>query len=594
MIPRDYQWEAVVSLWKYFEANATGNPVVVMPTGTGKSGVIAFFMRSVLEYYPTQKILMLTHVKELIEQDYKTLQRVWQNAPAGIYSSGLKRRDIFHPLIFAGIGSVAKRADEFGHVDLIIIDEAHLVSPTESTMYRKFINALKEKNPYLRVIGLTATAYRLKQGLITEGDNALFTDICIDLSSFERYNKFVSEGYLCRLITKKTQLKLDVDNVGTSGGEFIQGQLQEAVDKAWITEKALRESMEVGYERQSWLIFTTGVEHTVHVSEMLTSMGVPCGFVHGSMPEGERDQTLLDFKNGKYRALANANVLTTGYDNPNIDMLIILRPSKSPGLWVQILGRGTRPCYVEGFDLSSSEGRLQAIAASHKKDCLVLDFGGNTKRLGPINDPHVPGLHKKGKSKAFPPKECDTVGCNTLSHSSARFCEGCGQEFVFKIGIKQQASTDDVVKEDLPITEEFKVDQITYSSHSSAGKPTMLKVTYYCGLSRFVDWVCLEHSSYPYLKAKKWWTERTEIPLPQTVDDALSVVNKITVATSIRVWTNKKYPEILAYCYDGSHFGKQEVGSNVVEVDLPALPTIPQMLERDRKVLESYGDDIPF
>lgn len=595
MIPRDYQWEAVVSIWKYFESGKTGNPLVVMPTGTGKSGVIAFFMRSVLEYYPTQKIMLLTHVKELIEQDYKTLLRVWDVAPAGIFSSGLNKKDVYHPLIFAGIASVNKKAAQFGKVDLIIIDEAHLVSPNDNTMYQKFIAELKKVNPYLRVIGLTATPYRLKQGLLTEGDNALFTDICIDLSSFKRYNDFVAKGYLCRLITKKTQLELDVDNVGTQGGEFIQKQLQSAVDKVWVTEQALRETMEVASDRHSWLIFTTGVEHCVHVAEMLTTMGVSCAYVHGAMPEAERDQVLIDFKLGKFRALVNANVLTTGYDNPNIDLLVILRPSKSPGLWVQILGRGTRACYADGFDLSTTEGRLAAIAASHKRDCLVLDFGGNTKRLGPINDPLIPSLYKKGKSSPFPTKECDTPGCNTLSHSSARFCEGCGAEFQFKVGITIEASTADIVKDDLPITEEFVVDQINYSSQVSMAKGlNMMKVTYYSGLARFTDLVCFEHTGFARTKAEKWWKARTDLPVPNTVEEALAVVNSVEVATSIRVWTNKKYPEILAYCYDGSHFGKREKGSTSVEVDYAGPPAPVKVGDKVVSKLDAFDDDIPF
>ena len=139
---RDYQTAAVRSLYDYFE-NRTGNPVIAMPTGTGKSVVIAEFLRSIYTAYPHQRVIVATHVKELIAQNYEKLRIVWPHAPAGIYSAGLGRRDNMQRITFAGIASISKKAALFGHIDLLIIDEAHLVSPAEETMYRGFINALK-------------------------------------------------------------------------------------------------------------------------------------------------------------------------------------------------------------------------------------------------------------------------------------------------------------------------------------------------------------------------------------------------------------------------------------------------------------------
>ncbi len=606
MIPRSYQWEAVVSIWKYLEQNGAGcNPLVAMPTGTGKSGVIAFFIRSVIEIYPTQKILVLTHVKELIEQDYKTLLSAWPNAPAGVNSAGLNRRDIHQPVIFAGIGSVQKDAALFGRVDLVIIDEADLVSPNENTMYRKFLNELLERNPLLRVIGLTATPWRIGQGVLTEGDDRLFTDICIDLTTMERFNWFIEQGYLCPLIPKTTKLQLNLDGVRTSQGDFMQKDLQNAVDKDEITERALREAMELGVDRHSWLIFTSGVEHAIHVSDMLNSFGIACGVVHGGskthkMTDEQRDQVINDFKSGKLRAVANNNVLTTGFDHPHIDLIVNLRPSKSARLWVQMLGRGTRPVYADGFDLNTQEGRLQAIAASTKQNTLVLDFGGNTKRLGPINDPYIPKLKKKGPPGEAPVKECENVvsgtSCKTINHATARFCICCGYEFKFEVKIKQSASTDQIIKADLPVVKEYKVDHITYSVHYKDGAPPMLKVSYYCGYTMFTDYVCVEHSGYARRKAEKWWKERfNNIEPPPTVEAAAFLCNNLTPATSLRVWVNKQYPEILAYCFDGTHFGKETVSSQPVTIQndiASAPPKLPTVV--GKQVLDIEDDDMPF
>jgi DNA repair protein RadD len=166
--PRWYQEEAIKSIFSYFMEN-DGNPIIALPTGTGKSIVIADFVKKVFSYYQGQRVMMLTHVKELIKQDYQKLIDVWPTAPAGIYSAGLNRRDHLYPITFAGIASVHKKPELFGKQDLAIIDECHLVSARSNTMYLKFIDAMRAINPALKVIGLTATKYRLGQGLLTEG-----------------------------------------------------------------------------------------------------------------------------------------------------------------------------------------------------------------------------------------------------------------------------------------------------------------------------------------------------------------------------------------------------------------------------------------
>ena len=173
-----------------------------MPTGTGKSLVIAGFLESIYRQYPMQKVLVLTHVKELIEQNCEKLLALWPTAPAGVFSAGLKRKDIHDRIIFAGIASIAKHAEKFGCVHLVIIDEAHLVSPSEETMYHKFLAALRVVNPHIKVIGLTATPWRLGQGKITE--DGIFTDVCFDITSISAFNRLIQEGYLSPLIPRRT------------------------------------------------------------------------------------------------------------------------------------------------------------------------------------------------------------------------------------------------------------------------------------------------------------------------------------------------------------------------------------------------------
>jgi len=580
IIPRSYQIECVGSLYRYFEQKK-GNPVCALPTGTGKSIVIAMFLESTLKQWHRQKILVLTHVKELIQQNYGKLLQVWPSAPAGVNSAGLGQRDTTQGIIFAGIGSVAKHAVSFGRVDLIIIDEAHLVSPKDATMYRTFIQGLLAINPKLKVIGFTATPWRLGHGHIAEGEDALFTDVCFDITGLEAFNRLIAEGFVSPLIPRQTNLLLDVDNVHMRGGDFIPGELQSAIDRDDITARALREAFELGAGRKHWLIFAAGIEHANNIADMMTEMGETCHAIHSKMSDKERDRKIADFKAGRVRAVVNNNVLTTGFDFPAIDLIVMLRPTASTVLWVQMLGRGTRPSPETG-----------------KENCLVLDFSGNTRRLGPINDPVLP--KRKGKKAGDAPvKLCEA--CNTLNHASVRFCIFCGFEFQFDTKLKQEASTQDLIKGEMPVVEIFTVDHVTFRQYDKQDRPPSIKVTYYCGLHSFSEYVCLEHEGYAARKARAWWRERAALAgipgagssVPETTAQGLFLVEHLPVATHLRIWINKKYPEILSQCFDGSAF-------NTIEISDSRAPPSVEVQSAEVRTLTStapnndYDDDIPF
>jgi DNA repair protein RadD len=547
MILRDYQHAAVDSIFNYFNDGGQGNPLVALPTGTGKSLVICEFIKRAYQLYPNQRFIKLTHVKELIEQNYKTLLRLWPSAPAGVFSAGLGRKDTMFPITFAGIDSIVNCAKQFGRIDLIFIDEAHLVSPKENTRYQKFINALKVVNPNIRVVGFTATHYRLGQGLLTE-EGGLFTDICFDMTGLESFNWLISEGYLCPVIPKRTGSELSVEGVRTQAGEYVLKELQAAVDKDEVTYAALTEAINVAHDRNHWLVFASGVDHAIHVRDMLESLGVSSAVVHSRMADKERDQAIADFKSGKVRAMVNNGILTTGFDFPELDCIVMLRPTQSPSLWVQMIGRGTRPVYGPGFDLSNQAGRMQAQGAGPKQSCLVLDFAGNTRRLGPINDPVMP--RKKGKGKGHAPvKVCEK--CGTYNHSSARFCINCGIEFPREVKIQHGASTDELIADGMPKLETFKVDRIVYHKHRKPGRPDSIKVSYFCGLRMFEEWVCLEHEGFARKKARDWWRQRATVggDPPETILEAMTKIEYLAIPKRIRVWVNKKHPEINGYEY---------------------------------------------
>ncbi len=445
---RDYQEEAVESIFDYFNEPSRAhsleeaNPLVCMPTGSGKSLVIGEFIKRAMIRYPGTRVFMSTHVKELIKQNAAKLQSIWPQAPLGINSAGMKRRDTEQPIIFAGVQSVAKRADEFGKRDLLVVDEAHLMGPSADTSYGMLRDGLKKRNPYLRTIGLTATHYRLGLGLMTNGP--IFTDIAYNLCTMDGFARLIADGYLCPLIAQPTVAVLDTSKVGVSNGEYKQGELQAAVDDPTVTFEALRECCIKASDRWSWLLFASGVEHAEHIGAMLNEVfGVTCVVIHSKKTEAENEASLLKWQRGEVRAAVNMNSLTTGVDHPACDFIAMLRPTLSTGLWVQMLGRGTRPYSY----LTCNDPIIAAAFPFVKANCLVLDFAGNTRRLGPINDPLIPRPRGSGPPGDSPVKRCGK--CSTYNHTSARSCLFCGEPFPAgsdQPNINAYSSSDEVMR----------------------------------------------------------------------------------------------------------------------------------------------------
>jgi DNA repair protein RadD len=554
--------------------------------------------------------MLLTHVKELIQQNYEKLLALWPFCPAGIYSAGLGEKNHMCPITFAGIQSVWKKWALFGHIDLVLIDEAHLLSPNDQTMYRSFLNGLRSRNPLLKVVGFTATPWRLGHGHLTDpsvdskGNEIppLFTDVCFDITTMDAFNRLIAEGYLLPLVPRKTKLELSTDSLHIRGGEYIEGEMQQLFDKDEITEAAIREAMHIAAEqnRRKWLVFASGVDHADHIGQMLDQFGVPTGVVHSK--RAGRDESIAAFRRGELTALVNNNVLTTGFDDPSIDLIIVLRATASSVLWVQMLGRGTRPLYMPGFNLSDIGGRLASIAASAKQDCLVLDYARNTARLGPVNDPVLPRRKGEGGGTA-PVKECPK--CECYVHASLRWCNGilpsgakCDNEFTFEVKFKADSGTDDLIKGEMPITEVFHVDHISVDEHRKLGKPPSVKITYYSGYKAWSEYLCPEHADWAGRKAAKIWKERAGTPLPASTSEAIARISELKMPTELRIWTNRKpYPEIMAYCYDGTSFGTKDPNSAPFVADVEvrgvsnsrvAPPTGVAAFDTD------LDDDVPF
>lgn len=521
---RYYQQDAIDALWNFL-SEKEGNPLICMPTATGKSLVLAGFIKLLLSQYSTIRFMVLSHVKELVSQDYETLKRIWPTAPAGIYSSGLSRKDIRFPIVFGGVASVVNCIKDFGHRDVLLIDEAHLLSPKDGTMYRTIISELLAINPNLRVGGLTATPYRLGQGLLTDG--GIFTDICYNKTDMQGFNELLDAGFLCRLVPRPTETELDISDVGIdSTGDYKKNELQAAVDKKDITYKVITELLKYAEGRKSCIIFASGIEHAEHVCDMMNNdFGIPTTVIHSKMKTEERDQRLADFKNYKYWCIVNNSILTTGVDIPQLDICGMLRPTTSPGLWVQMLGRLTR-------------------LHPDKKDAVILDFAGNTMRLGPINDPVIP--RKKGQRTGTAPiKICPQ--CNVLVHASVRVCDNCGYEFPKYTKLTRTAGDADIIRSSNKLPESIwvHVSNAFYNVHKpKKGGPECIKVTYWSGLRRFDEYVFPGRGGSQFAK---WWVSRSEAPAPRSAQDFMQLVEYIGKPYEIEVKVGGKYDIVNDY-----------------------------------------------
>lgn len=375
----------------------------------------------------------------------------------------------------------------------------------------------------MRVIGLTATPYRLGLGMLTEG--GIFNDICFDITSRDAFNKLLSDGYICPLVPRATRSIVSVEGVSTRGGEFAKGELEKAVDKEEITAAAVQEIIEQGHNRNHCLVFAAGLQHAEHIVEQFELRNVPATMVSGDMSKTEREARLAQFRSGEVWAMVNNGVLTTGFDFPGIDLIAMLRPTKSPGLWVQMLGRGVR-------------------RAEGKENCLVLDFARNTERLGPINDPVLPTKCTGDGTGVAPIRLCDQ--CGTYCHASIRICPICGAEFPERLDKwTTQASEQALIAPSEPEYHEFTVSSVAFHTHRKEGKPPSMKVSYRCGLRTFTEYIHFELPGMPLRKMRDWWKARSNAEPPTSTSDAVVIAPMLPIPRKITVWINKKYPEIV-------------------------------------------------
>ncbi len=517
MILRPYQEAAIEAVYAHLSAH-DDHPCVVIPTGGGKGVLVGRLCADVVQRW-NGRILVLTHVKELVDQNAIQAGRFLSPLLVGVNSAGLKRRDLDHPVIVAGIQSVYQKACDLGSFDIVLIDEAHLIPPDGEGMYQTFLRDARVVNPRLRVIGLTATPFRLKDGSICAPDNIL-NHICYEIGVKE----LIRDGFLSPLVSKSGKAKADTSSLHVRGGEFVADEVEHLMDADDLVRDACAEIAERTRDRMACLVFAAGVQHAEHVAATLaTAITCEVACIFGHTADGERDRLIARFKNGKLKYLVNVGVLTTGFDAPHVDCVVLLRPTLSAGLYYQMVGRGFR-------------------LAPGKSDCLVLDFGGNVMRHGPVDALKIqdPGEREGGKA---PAKECPR--CQAVIAAGFAACPHCGFQFPppEREQHEREASSAGVLSGQVTTTE-YPIREVFFAVHSKRGAPPdapkSLRVEYEVSMTHVhKEWVCFEHTGFARGKAEAWWKERSNLPVPTNAAEAcrlacagaLAPTSHITVRT---------------------------------------------------------------
>ena len=518
---REYQSRALSMLYDWMEKN-TGHPCIVLPTGSGKSVVIAELCRQAITEWPETQIVMLTRSVELINQNAEKLRTIWPGAPMGIYSASAGKKQLGEPITIGGPLSIVRVTKKIGHCDLLLVDEAHDISHKDEGSYRKIINDLMAINPSMRVIGFTASPFRLGHGMIT--DKPAIFDALLDPVSIE---ELIFKGYLATLRSKQTSFKLDTSGVHKRGGDFVESELQAAVDTSDNNEAMIDEVIKRSDNRKSWMFFATGVQHAENLRDILLTRGISAVSVTGDMAKKDREQAIADFKSGKITAITQVGCLNVGFDHPAIDLLVMARPTMSPGLYLQQAGRGMRP-------------------NAGKADCLVLDFAGVVESHGPITNVQPPKKGGDGNGEA-PVKVCDE--CGELVHISAAICPACGAVFPEPVKKKLVLRNDDIMGLE---GKELEVSSWAWREHiSKASGIQMLAVTYYGSLSDapITEYLPIMHEGYAGQKA---------MGLLLSIANSASIVpgglNVQTMVEMVQNMNNATPPKLIEYRKDGRFY----------------------------------------
>lgn len=542
--PRLYQSLAVESV---FPLKDYSKKLVVIPTGGGKSLISAILAQLIsLE----NRMLIITHVQELVSQTEKELKELDPSLDVGVYCAALDRRDTDKMITIASVQSIYKRLDWWFDVSCIIVDEAHRITPVEGKTYRAVLDSF----PDVPLVGLTATPFRDGTGYLHEGEYKLFDEISFEVT----YDELVNDGYLVPFAERGSDLAYETDTLHMRGGEFIASELDVLARDTKKTQEICQQFVQRSQGRKYPLIFAINVRHAQIIREIMEfEHGKLCSIMYSGMEKDGLDRKIEreSFEQGITDYLLNVAMLTTGYNFRPIDCIGLFCPIGSPVKYIQCVGRGTR-------------------TAPGKPDCLLLDYGGNVSRHGHFASPEI---KPRDKTKG-PVKPCPNVECGEINSIAARYCKVCRTKFqeMFKNCPECEHEVDYSTQVcpkcgyGWPINEEkldptgtqilpnratwLQVEDVSYRTYKKEGSSHTCFVAMY----KTVEGGTIQEYVFPEVysnqpKFAAWWQfHGGRNPVPKKAGACYGRRNELKTPRRIKVIRNKKI-----YVFLGKDFGNE-------------------------------------
>jgi DNA repair protein RadD len=402
---RPYQQDAVIELFQFclgFEQRG----LVVLPTASGKTVIFAELVRLLLKRHANYQVLLLGHTQEIVQQNEDKLLAIWPEAPVGVFCAGLGRREITQ-VISASRDSMVAQLSELPALDLVIIDEAHLITPEDSGRYQLILQHAKSKNPKLKVLGFTATPFRSRKGYLHDQQGLNLFDKVV---YHKRIDELTKATYLCplRAVAVNPKAVADTSKVRESKQDFNSADLNKVLNIEALSEAIVADWHCKTGGKLATVFYAASLTQAKLLQKILGQRGYKFPVIEGLTPKADRISWLEQFEAGQLMGLINYGTLTTGWDSPRMQCIVMARPTLSPGLFLQVVGRGLRTSPL-------------------KTETLLLDYGDNLHRFGPIERVRPESEDRKRFLLKDKIKTCPV--CDTLLSVYATECEHCTERF---------------------------------------------------------------------------------------------------------------------------------------------------------------------
>ena len=401
MLLRPYQEVAINDAADALDKH--GNTLVVAPTGAGKTIMLSALVgkrRGV-----SKDVLILQHRDELVSQNSTKFQRVNPELSASYVNASQK--DWSGDAVFAMVQTLSRQnnLERMPKVDLIVVDEAH---HTVADTYQRIINAAKNANEGVQVVGFTATPNR--------GDKKGLRDVFTNCSHQIEIATLIREGFLVppKTFVVDVGVQDELREVRKTASDFDMADVEKIMNRRAINKRVVEEWKDKAGDRKT-IVFCSTIRHAEDVCEEFVGQGVNAAVVTGNTPSDEREEILYDLAHGETQVVVNVAVLTEGFDAPPVSCVVLTRPCSYKSTMVQMIGRGLRTVDQEEFP------------GVVKTNCVVLDFGTSVLTHGSLDDAVDLDGGGEAQSGDAPQKVCPE--CESEVPLGVKECPMCGHVF---------------------------------------------------------------------------------------------------------------------------------------------------------------------